>query len=406
MPDPTAPKEPENTARAPHEASDRAELTSLRASHAALARDYASLLLRSSRLVTGLSLLSRIAGLARSGDDLRATACAVLTGVTAGVGLGLNRGVVLVPTGRAPDEGALELEVLAAVGPIDHAEADRVWRAIERDAPDLETLYEAGLRALAEPSALDRALRGRRVTLAPRGDLASLALGAIDALDPSTRLVAPLGGDVARFGLLAADNRYTGRAPDDETALLFSLVASLAGPALASAARFEQVAREAMTDPLTGLASRRTGDALLRETCASALLAARPVALVLLDLDDFKRINDGLGHPVGDAVLREVGARLRARLPARTRAFRYGGEELAVVCDGLDADGARELAEELRLAVSALPIATPRGPLSVTTSAGVASGLGTSAELLVDRADAALLRAKRAGKNRVEIDAP
>lgn len=398
-----APNDSTSAGRVAPDPSD--ELAALRLAHATLARDYTSLLVRSSRLVAGLSLMSRIAGLARSGDDLRATACAVLTGVTAGVGLGLNRGIVLVPTGADRDaNGRLELEVLAAVGPLDHEEADRVWRAIERDAPDLETLYEAGVRMLAEPSGLDRVLRGRRVRVAPDADGATIALEGVDPLDPATRLVAPLGGDAARFGLLVADNRYTGLAPDDETALLFSLVASLAGPALASAARFEQVARDAMTDPLTGLASRRTGEALLRETCAAAMLAARPVALVLLDLDDFKRINDTLGHPVGDAVLREVGQRLRARLPARTRAYRYGGEELAVVCDGLDAEAAKRIAEDVRLAVSASPVLTPRGPLAVTTSAGVASGLGASPEALVERADSALLRAKRSGKNRVELE--
>jgi len=85
---------------------------------------------RNEQLARGLSLLARIAGLARSGDDRRATACAVLTGITAGVGLGMNRAMVLVPRG---EPGALE--VLAAIGPIDRAEADRVWRAIERDAP-------------------------------------------------------------------------------------------------------------------------------------------------------------------------------------------------------------------------------------------------------------------------------
>jgi diguanylate cyclase (GGDEF)-like protein len=107
---------------------------------------------------------------------------------------------------------------------------------------------------------------------------------------------------------------------------------------------------------------------------------------------------------VGDAVLREVGARVRAHLRPRTRAFRYGGEELAIVCDGLDADTARALAEEVRVGVAAQPIDTPRGPLTVTTSAGVASSLGASADLLVERADGALLRAKRAGKNRVELE--
>ena len=356
---------------------------------------------RNARLTSGLSLLTRIAGLARSGDDRRATACAVLTGVTAGVGLGMNRAMILVPTDaqRASDEA---LEVLAAIGPIDRAEADRVWRSIERDAPDLETLYEVGSRTLASGSALDRALVGARALARPPLALA-LVGGERFELDVPTALAAPLGGGDGREGWLVADNAFTGRAPDDETRLLFGLVASLAGPALESAARFERVAHEATTDALTGLASRRTGDAILRETCDAALLDARSVALVLLDLDDFKRINDTLGHPSGDAVLRTIGARVRAALPSRTRGFRYGGEELAIVCDGFAAADAEALARSVRAHIREADVAVPSGSVRVTASFGVAVGRGCSAEQLVERADAALLRAKRGGKDRVEL---
>ncbi len=351
---------------------------------------------RTRRLTRGLSLLARIAGLARSGDDRRATACAVLTGVTAGVGLGMNRALVLVPT----DAGD-ELEVLAAIGPLDRTEADRVWRSIERDGPDLETLYEVGARTLSDGSALANTIVGARLTRDARRIDGS---GARFELDGPTAIEAPLPMS-ARSGSLVADNVFTGRAPDDETRLLFSLVASLAGPALEAAARFERVSAQATTDPLTGLASRRTGDAILRETCDAALLDGRAVTLVLLDLDDFKRINDTLGHPAGDAVLREIGARLRARLPPRTRAYRYGGEELAIVSDALSEADAIGLAHTLHDAVRAQPVAQPHGPLAVTTSVGLAHARGIGADSLLARADEALLAAKRAGKDRVVVAA-
>ena len=352
---------------------------------------------RNAQLARGLSLLARIAGLARSGDDRRATACAVLTGITAGVGLGMNRARVLVPRG---EPGALE--VLAAIGPIDRAEADRVWRAIERDAPDLETLYEVGSRTLASGSALDRALVGARAVVAPPLSLTTRG-GARFELDAPTALSAPLGTDKAPEGWLVADNAFTGRAPDDETRLLFGLVASLAGPALASAARFERVAEEATTDALTGLASRRMGEAILRETCDAALLDDRPVSLVLLDLDDFKRINDSLGHPAGDTVLRAIGERVRSTLPARTRGYRYGGEELAVVCDGFGLPDAEALAQSLRLRIREEDVLLPSGPVRVTASIGVAAARGGSPTLLVQRADDALLGAKRSGKDRIAL---
>ncbi|MBX7197391.1 MAG: GGDEF domain-containing protein [Sandaracinaceae bacterium] len=355
-----------------------------------------ALVARNARLTSGLSLLARLGGLSRSGDDRRATACAVLTGVPAGVGLAMNRAFVLVP-----DDGG-SLVLLAAVGPVDRADADRVWRAIERDAPTLETLYESGVRALAEGSALDRHLVGASTPRESRGARTlRRADGSSFELDGPTLLEASLGG--ATGGLLLADNAFTGRTPDDETRLLFTLVASLAGPALEAAERFEAVAREATTDALTGLASRRTGDAILRETCDRALLEGRSVALLLIDLDDFKRVNDTLGHPAGDAVLRAIGARVREALPPSTRAFRYGGEELAVVCDGLGSADAQRLATRLLEAVRGTPVELPSGPLHVRASIGVAATRGASAEHLLDRTDEALLRAKRAGKDRVEL---
>jgi diguanylate cyclase (GGDEF)-like protein len=309
----------------------------------------------------------------------------------------MNRAMVLVPRG---EPGALE--VLAAIGPIDRAEADRVWRAIERDAPDLETLYEVGSRTLASGSALDRALVGARAVVAPPLSLTTRG-GARFELDAPTALSAPLGTDKAPEGWLVADNAFTGRAPDDETRLLFGLVASLAGPALASAARFERVAEEATTDALTGLASRRMGEAILRETCDAALLDGRPVSLVLLDLDDFKRINDSLGHPAGDTVLRAIGERVRSTLPARTRGYRYGGEELAVVCDGFGLPDAEALAQSLRLRIREEDVLLPSGPVRVTASIGVAAARGGSPTLLVQRADDALLGAKRSGKDRIAL---
>jgi diguanylate cyclase (GGDEF)-like protein len=351
---------------------------------------------RTQRLTRGLSLLARIAGLARSGEDRRATACAVLTGVTAGVGLGMNRAVLLVPSPGSADE----LEVLAATGPIDRAEADRVWRAIERDAPDLETLYEAGSRALSDGSALDRRVHGARRPRDVAGAPLVLPDGTRFTLDEPTLLEAPLGADA---GWLAADNAFTGRTPDDETRLLFGLVASLAGPALASAARVEAALREASLDALTGLATRRTGDAILRELCDASLLDARPIALLLLDVDDFKRINDTLGHPAGDAVLRAIGARVRALLPPRARAFRYGGEEIAIVCDGLAEGHARALAETVRERLAAEAIDVEPDSLSVTASIGLACARASTAEAFLRRADDALLTAKRAGKNRVVL---
>jgi diguanylate cyclase (GGDEF)-like protein len=131
-----------------------------------------------------------------------------------------------------------------------------------------------------------------------------------------------------------------------------------------------------------------------------------PLALVMVDIDDFKEVNDTYGHQQGDEVLALVAGVLRNLSREIDAPARYGGEELAVVLPQTDAAGAELLAERMRAAVEALevPLVGGGGTLSVTASFGVASvpesarGRGD----LVAAADAALYRAKRAGKNRVE----
>jgi diguanylate cyclase (GGDEF)-like protein len=160
-----------------------------------------------------------------------------------------------------------------------------------------------------------------------------------------------------------------------------------------------RLAALATTDPLTGLANRRAFDEALAREAALVGRGARPLSLVLLDVDHFKGFNDAFGHPAGDEVLRRVGAVLRSCCRATDVAARTGGEEFAVLLPGTEGEGAGALAERLRRAVAAGP-----WPLrAVTVSAGVATlgAGGGAAERLVAAADRALYQAKRDGRNRV-----
>ena len=134
------------------------------------------------------------------------------------------------------------------------------------------------------------------------------------------------------------------------------------------------------------------------------------VGLAMLDIDDFKRVNDTYGHQQGDLVLLEVARCLRSLSRDIDEPARYGGEELAVILPQTDLSGAELLAERMRATIAALEIKRldGKGVLRVTASFGVAS-LPQSAggkESLIAAADAALYRAKRAGKNRVERAEP
>jgi diguanylate cyclase (GGDEF)-like protein len=159
---------------------------------------------------------------------------------------------------------------------------------------------------------------------------------------------------------------------------------------------------EAILDPLTGLLNRKALMGRFAELAEQAALTGEPVALVLVDVDHFKDVNDDHGHERGDAVLKEVAYVMRRSLRSFELVYRLGGDEFLIVLPGADLGTARELAERVR---EALELARPGG-LLITASVGVASTQGSvSFEDLFREVDTALYRAKGAGRNRVALAA-
>lgn len=160
-------------------------------------------------------------------------------------------------------------------------------------------------------------------------------------------------------------------------------------------------------DRLTGLWNRgRVVDELTREL-SRARREKAPLSVAMVDLDHFKAINDTHGHAAGDAVLQQIGARMKAVLRVTDVVGRYGGEEFLLVMPRSDLAGAREVAERLRAAVERETIRCGSVDLQVTVTVGVASTalVGFDAALLVQASDEALYRGKAAGRNRVESGA-
>ncbi|MBM7806667.1 diguanylate cyclase (GGDEF)-like protein [Geodermatophilus bullaregiensis] len=157
-------------------------------------------------------------------------------------------------------------------------------------------------------------------------------------------------------------------------------------------ARLERLSEE---DPLTGLANRRRWDAELDAACAAARRSGQPVAVVLVDLDRFKQVNDRHGHAGGDAALRAVADLLRAAVRSGDVVARLGGDELAVLLPGGPEERAVELAERVRLATLALEL-PGFDPGELTVSLGVAAAAGEDAApaVLTVRADSCLYAAK------------
>jgi diguanylate cyclase (GGDEF)-like protein len=357
-----------------------------------------------------VGLLHRVATLVRRSLELEPTCYAILTGVTAGVGLGLNRAMLFLV-----GDGERRLRGTAAVGPADAEEADRVWRQIEADAPDLDTLYQSGLARRDEPGPLDRRVRSMSVAvdddnpvaLCLRRSAIVRAEGSEDLdglLDLETCVAVPLHGEHGLVGVLYGDNRFSGRQIDDDTEQVLQLVADHAGRAIESAHAFERVARQARTDALTGLGHHGAMMGAIASAIDEAQASGRSLGLAMIDLDDFKRINDTHGHLVGDALLAGVAARLRDVVRADAGVYRYGGEEFAVLLPGVAVDELTAVGERLRLAMAERPFPVGSGgSLAITCSVGLASLELTEgeADALIGVADAALLEAKRTGKNRV-----
>lgn len=171
-------------------------------------------------------------------------------------------------------------------------------------------------------------------------------------------------------------------------------------------ARQERVHRRllaaAVRDPLTGVYNRLHFDERLAAECAAAGRHGRPLCLLMIDIDDFKPINDRFGHPFGDEVLRGVAGALQQAIRREDMLFRYGGEEFAVLSRETAMAGALRLANRLRERVAAAGFATGAAePLRVEVSIGIAEFAdGMTGRDLVARADGGLYRAKREGKNR------
>lgn len=160
----------------------------------------------------------------------------------------------------------------------------------------------------------------------------------------------------------------------------------------------------AATDQLTGLNNRRVAMERLDEEHARFQRSGQRYALIMMDLDHFKSINDQHGHGGGDAVLREVARRLLKSVRSTDTLARVGGEEFLLLLPMNDIDGALVHAGRIRKHVGTNPVHTPSADVPVTVSLGVADVLDddASAQSVVSRADAALYRAKAAGRNRVE----
>ena len=281
------------------------------------------------------------------------------------------------------------------------AERGRLRDAITRFGEALAATHDVNqqLRVIVEAAVESTGADGARL-LADDGTV-------VETGDPDG------GAEQLRFDLTAARTTFgtltiAGRSFDNEQRLAASSLASHAAIALENARLRRIVERQALVDGLTGIANRRQCEEALTAEIARAERLGSTLTLVLADLDDFKAVNDDHGHAVGDDVLRTFAGVLRATVRDSDLAGRWGGEEFLLLLPGADAVGAGQLANRVREAFAERPSIGPGGDIvNVTCSFGVAQYRpGDGQQEVFASADRALYRAKAAGKNRVEIEAP
>jgi diguanylate cyclase (GGDEF)-like protein len=294
--------------------------------------------------------------------------------------------------GAALNDMAAQLEARLAEL---EAERGRVREALARLGEALAATHDARelLRIVAATAVEATSARGSRIVSA---DGSVIVSG--DPVGDGERLILPLTASGERFGTL----ELVGDSFSKEERMNAASLAAHAVVALENARLHGMVERQALVDGLTGLANRRAASDALHAEAARAERLETPLAVVLADLDEFKEVNDVHGHAVGDEVLRVVAQVLRETLRESDVAGRWGGEEFLLLLPGADEEGAAQLAERVRVALAARSIPNVPG-LRVTASFGVAEYAGeTNTEELLEAADGALYRAKRAGKDRVE----
>jgi len=205
----------------------------------------------------------------------------------------------------------------------------------------------------------------------------------------------PLEGELGPLGALSV---YSGAVQELEREIGGEVteIVRRAVPALDNAFRYREVRRLADLDALTGLRNRRYFHETLQRECTRAHRYGRSLALLVLDLDDFKSINERVGHLAGDSVLAETAARVRGVLRASDIACRVGGDEFAIILPEAGAGQAAQLYGRVEEAVSAQPIGNIE---RLTLSGGIAQLVESDdANTFFERADEALYRAKQAGK--------
>jgi diguanylate cyclase (GGDEF)-like protein len=298
-------------------------------------------------------------------------------------------------------QGIVDLAVRTAIEACD-ADAGRLAPVDPRELEEV--------RLVDDPALLQALEAAERQVLAP-GSAVEPVQGALEGISAlAMPLVGRRDGEGGGETIGAISIARRGGDFTIEQCDLFAYLTTQTAVSLENVDLHRRIQRQAITDELTGLSNVRHFHELLDQEIERAQRFDNHIGLVMVDIDNFKSVNDTYGHPQGDLVLREVARVLREQSRDIDFPARYGGEEMSVILPQTDIAGAAMLAERMREAIEELEVRRldGQGVLKLTASFGVAAlpGSATDKRYLIAVADEALYRAKHAGKNRVERAEP
>ncbi|WP_404478240.1 diguanylate cyclase [Novosphingobium sp. BL-52-GroH] len=242
---------------------------------------------------------------------------------------------------------------------------------------------------------------------APGGEMVDVPCRHVAPPAAQATICVPLTAQGETIGLLVLENLEVDHGPDESASVYIELMSETVGLALANLNLRDALHEKALFDPLTGLRNRHELDDTLRRLVATADAGGAPIACLMMDIDHFKRLNDCFGHDAGDLVIRTVAAVFAGGAREDDVALRYGGEEFLMLMPGADEALALERAERIRERVSGLELlheGVPLGQITVSLGLAVYPHHGPI-PALITTADAALLRAKEGGRDRVVVAA-
>lgn len=380
------------------------------------------------RVQRELTILYEVSNAMRTTLDLDHILYIILTGVTAHTGLGFNRALLFLINHK---QRCLEPQM--AIGPESGEHAQKIWQYISTSQQHLDDLIkEEKITVNIRESALLRSIKDLKIPLGGTDKESLLArvyhtgiplhISLEDitchADDPLLRVfqtnelvIMPLKAKDTVNGLIIADNFYTQKPITQDDLRIFTMLANQAGLAIENSRLYEMIMHQSHTDPVTHVWNHGFFQNQLGKEIETARKENRSLSLLMLDIDDFKKLNDTHGHQYGDIILKELAGCLKEFSRENDYICRYGGEEFGIILPHTDKQRAYAIAERLRGEIeghhfspipreqsSPLPDIPPK---KITVSLGLATFPDDTQtkEELITKADKAMYIAKFGGKN-------